>query len=266
MQRVCVFGLGEAGSLVASDLISAGLDVFAYDPAPVATPVGVQRVGSPQAAVREAQAVLAFTSAADATQALEQALDVIPADALYADFSTASAGLKRELDDKAATRSLAFVDVALLAVVPGKGLRTPSAVSGTGAEQFAAAFSALGMPVEYLGPQAGQAATRKLLRSVFMKGLAAVMIEAMRGAEQAGLSEWLWDNLSQEIAHADASLLHRFVTGTELHAERRLHEMQAASELLRELQLEPLMTDATVANLQRVLEQGLPQIPDNLTN
>ena len=43
---------------------------------------------------------------------------------------------------------------------------------------FAEQLGALGMPVEVLAAEPGQAAERKLLRSVFMKGLAAASIEA----------------------------------------------------------------------------------------
>ena len=98
--------------------------------------------------------------------------------------------------------------------------------------------------------------------SVFMKGLAGVMIEALEAAEAAGLSDWLWENLTSEIAGADERLVRRLVAGTAPHALRRLHEMEASAELLEELSVEPLMTRGTVANLRRVLEHGLPHIPD----
>jgi len=88
-----------------------------------------------------------------------------------------------------------------------------------------------------------------------MKGLAAVVIEAMQAAETAGCADWLWRNLNDEITAADATTLARLVRGTQLHGARRLHEMQASSELLRSLGVEPLMTDATVENLHRILQE-----------
>ena len=118
------------------------------------------------------------------------------------------------------------------------------------------------MPVDSLGGRAGEAATRKLLRSVFMKGLAGVMIEALQAADRAGLSEWLWDNLTTEIAEADASLVYRLVSGTAPHARRRLHEMEASVQLLEELGVDVVMTRGTVENLRRVMKHGLPPIPE----
>ncbi|MFP3902459.1 MAG: NAD(P)-binding domain-containing protein, partial [Acidimicrobiia bacterium] len=119
--RACVFGLGEAGSAIAADLVAAGVDVHGHDPAEVSTPPGVCRHGDPRAAVDGAGLVLAVTAAADATTALTQALDAIPRRAVYADLSTASAGLKRRLAGIAAGAELRFVDVALMAPVPGTG-------------------------------------------------------------------------------------------------------------------------------------------------
>ena len=262
MKRVCVFGIGEAGNLFAQDLVAAGLSVAVYDPAPVKTPEGVERFDEPESAVVGADTVIALTASADAEEALKQAFAQIAPEALYADFCSGSAGLKRRLAARAAERKIAFADIALLAIVPGNGIRTRSMVSGTGADRFVAQFSPLGTPVESLGGEAGDAATRKLLRSVFMKGLTAVTIEAMSAADKAGLSNWLWENISKEIAQADETLLHRLVTGTGLHARRRLSEMEASAELLAELNVEPLMTRSTVENLKNVLATGLPYIPD----
>ena len=261
MRHIGLFGLGEAGSLIAADLVAAGARVTAYDPADVSTPDGVIRCKTPSPAVADADVVIGLTAAADARDALEQALDDIPQNALYADFSTSAASLKRELAAIAEARHLDFVDVALLAVVPGNGLRTKALASGKGADRFRGIFRQLGMPVDALGGQAGDAATRKLLRSVFMKGLAAVMIEALQAAEKADLADWLWDNLTTEIALADENLVRRLVAGTVPHAQRRLHEMEASVQLLQDLGVEPLMTRGTVENLRRVLKKGLPLVP-----
>lgn len=259
--NISVFGLGEAGSLFSADLVKAGARVRAYDPAGVTTPEGVERFDNPHQAVADAHVVISLTAAADAAVALEQAIESIPDNAIYADFSTASAGLKIELAERAAQQKLDFADIALLGVVPGNGIRTPGLASGTGADDFAKIFQSFGSPLSSISGNAGDAATRKLLRSVFMKGLAATLIEAMKAAEKAGLSAWLWDNVSMEIAAADELLLRRLVSGTAVHVRRRHHEMQTAVTLLNELGVEPLMTKATLQNLEEVMANGLPEIP-----
>ena len=259
--KITVFGLGEAGSLISADLAAAGVNIVGYDPADVETPKGVVRVDSPAKSVVNANAVIALTQGSEAMGAIEQALDDIPETALYADFSSSSPGTKQQLAAIAAGRGIKFADIALLGTVPGKGLRTPALASGTGATTFVDIFSTLGMPVDSISETAGDAATRKLLRSVMMKGLAGCVIEAMRAAERAGCANWLWENLADEITRADDRLLSRLVRGSGQHAVRRLHEMEASKAMLEEFGIEPLFTNATVENLRRIPIEGLPHIP-----
>jgi 3-hydroxyisobutyrate dehydrogenase-like beta-hydroxyacid dehydrogenase len=106
--------------------------------------------------------------------------------------------------------------------------------------------------VEIAGDQAGLAATRKLLRSVVVKGLTAVVTEAMRAADAAGLGDETWDNVVNQITAADEALLRRLLESTRTHSRRRLHEMEATVELLLELGIEPVMTSSTAESLRRM--------------
>lgn len=259
--HVTLFGLGEAGSLFAADLVAAGCRVSGYDPAPVPTPRGVVRHSQPDAAVSDADLILALTPQADARRALTQALDALPASALYADLSTSAPAVKRDLAAIADGRGVCFADVALLSIVPGNGMRASALVSGPGAARYVALMRPLGVPVEAIGTHAGEAATRKLLRSVMMKGLAALVIEAMRAAEVADLSDWLWGNLVDEVTAADEAMLARLVRGTGTHSVRRLHEMEACEALLDDLGIDPVMTHSTVESLRRIPEEGVPAVP-----
>lgn len=259
--RACVFGLGEAGSRIAADLAAAGVEVHGYDPAGVATPPGVHRHDDPRAAVAGAGLVLGITAAADAAGALAQALDAIPGAATYADLSTAPPQLERELAAVAGGAGIGFADVALMAVVAGTGLRTPALASGPAAGAFLAAMRPLGMPVDHAGDEPGLASTRKLLRSIVMKGMAALVIEAVRAAEAAGLADETWDNVVAQLTAADEPLIRRLVTGTGAHARRRVHEMEAAADLLTGLGVEPVMTRATLDHLRRIAA-GSTAVPD----
>jgi 3-hydroxyisobutyrate dehydrogenase-like beta-hydroxyacid dehydrogenase len=260
--RIAVFGLGEAGGCIAADLVDRGAQVHAFDPASRPTPAGVTRHEAPSTAVQHAVAVLAVTAAADAETAVLQALDDIPVSAVYADLSTASAEHKRRLARLADRRSLAFADVALMSTVPGSGLATPQLASGAGAAGYVALVRELGAQVEVIGEQPGDAATRKLLRSVVTKGLAALLIEVMRAATEAGLAGWAWEHLTSELTTLDEAFLRRLVEGTAPHAERRLHEMEAVSQLLTDLGVEPRMTNAIVDSLRAARTHPPPALPD----
>lgn len=252
VRRVGIFGLGEAGSEIAAGLAERGVTVRAFDPASVPTPPGVDRHAIPQHVVRDVDVVLSVTAAADAGAALQQAIDDVPPGTLYADLSTSSAGGKQALGSMATAHGLRFVDVALMATVPGKGIRTPQLASGDGAGDYAGMIRCFGATVQVVGDQPGDAATRKLLRSIVTKGLAALLLEARAAGRAAGLEDWLWRHLVETISSADEALMRRLTEGQAEHAVRRQHEMEACATLLEELAVPSTMTAATAATLRQL--------------
>jgi 3-hydroxyisobutyrate dehydrogenase-like beta-hydroxyacid dehydrogenase len=230
--RIAVLGLGEAGSEIARDLVEAGADVRGYDPKPI-TVDGVQPRGSEAEAVADADLVLSVNSSHDAMTALVNALPALGSGTLWADLNTGSPGLKTALAERAG--EVPVVDVALMSPVPGKGLRTPMLVSGGAAERYVELLAPLGAEVTVQPGPVGTAISRKLLRSVFYKGLAASVVEALRAAEAAGCADWLRDNIAAELTAFDARTVDRLVDGTHAHARRRADEMTAATEQLAEL-------------------------------
>ncbi|MFI5937500.1 DUF1932 domain-containing protein [Actinoplanes sp. NPDC051494] len=90
----------------------------------------------------------------------------------------------------------------------------------------------------------GEAISRKLLRSVFYKGLAAAVVEALAAAEKAGCEDWLRDNISAELAGFDTATIDRLVDGTHRHARRRADEMTAAADQLTGLGVPPRVAAA----------------------
>jgi 3-hydroxyisobutyrate dehydrogenase-like beta-hydroxyacid dehydrogenase len=228
---IAVLGLGEAGSRLAADLASAGADVRGYDPL---------NGGAADDAVAGSDVVLSVNSARAAVEAAESAFAALRADAVYADLNTAAPALKREVAEVVGGGR--FADVALLGPVPARGLATPALASGEAAQAFADALEPFGMPVDVVSARAGDAATLKLLRSVFMKGLAASAIESVRAADAAGHAEWLKQEIAAVIGRP---LLDRLLVGSRAHAIRRVDEMEAARDLLLELGIEPRIAEAS---------------------
>lgn len=240
---VAVLGLGEAGSAIAGDLVAAGATVRAFDPVADA-PEGVEVADDARGAVAGADLVLSVNAAAVAVEVAESAARGLRAGQVYADLNTGGPALKRALAAVVEPAGAAFADVALMAPVPRRGLATPALVSGSGASGFAARIAPLGMPIEVLGDEAGAAAARKLLRSVFMKGLAAACIESVRAARAAGCEEWMHAEIAEVLTGADGALLDRLLTGSARHAQRRIHELRDARELLAELGVEARVSAA----------------------
>jgi 3-hydroxyisobutyrate dehydrogenase-like beta-hydroxyacid dehydrogenase len=110
------------------------------------------------------------------------------------------------------------------------------------------------MPVDVVGEEPGDAAGLKLLRSVFMKGLAAAAIESMEGARAAGAEERVRADIASVIGEP---LLERLLSGSRTHAARRVEEMQAAASYVEELGVPPRVAAAAAAWLAE-LRDGPP--------
>ena len=228
--RIALLGLGEAGSAIAADLVAAGADVRGYDPK-VSAPDGVSDRADEADAVRDADLVLSANSSHDAVPALVNALPGLRPGTIWADLNTASPQVKEQLAATAG-RDVPVVDVALMSPVPGRGLRTPMLVSGDGAARYAEILGGLGASITVQPGGPGAAISRKLLRSVFYKGLSAAVVEALAAAEAAGCADWLRGNISGELAAFDERTIDRLVDGSRRHARRRADEMAAAVEQL----------------------------------
>jgi 3-hydroxyisobutyrate dehydrogenase-like beta-hydroxyacid dehydrogenase len=231
---IAVLGLGEAGSALARDLVAAGAVVRGYDPA-VAAVEGVLATGSEAEAAEGADLVLSVNSAAAAVGALEAGLTGLKTGAAWADLNTASPGTKRKLAGIAAGHGVPFADIAIMAPVPGRGLRVPMLATGVAAEIVANSLTTFGAAIEVMTGDAGLAAERKLLRSVFFKGMSAAVVEALTAARAAGCEDWLRKIIVDELTSANAATVDRLVDGSVKHAVRRTHEMAAAAEMLGEL-------------------------------
>jgi 3-hydroxyisobutyrate dehydrogenase-like beta-hydroxyacid dehydrogenase len=266
---IAVLGLGEAGSVIARDLVAAGARVRAYDPAVAAGP-GLTDTGSEAEAARGVDLVLSVNSAKAAVDAFRAGRPALGPGALWADLNTASPGVKRELAGIAEAGGVPFADVAIMAPVPGRGLRVPMLASGDGADRYAGLLTPLGADIEVLAGPAGLAASKKLLRSVFYKGMAASIVEALEAARAAGHEQWLREHIAAELAAADARSVERIVDGTARHALRRAAEMEAAADMLTELGVPPLMADASrvlherLSRTQRQLRQRLERLGQRL--
>ncbi|UBU15958.1 NAD(P)-dependent oxidoreductase [Nonomuraea gerenzanensis] len=213
-------------------------------------------------AVRGADVVIAVTTGADSLAACAESRPHLGPGTLYADLSTGAPADKRRIAELLEPSGAAVVDGAIMAPVPLRGLATPILASGAQADRFAALAGGLGLSVTPIGGSAGDAAARKLLRSVLVKGLSALVIESQRAAIEAGLGEWFWGHLLETVRAADEEFVVRLLRGAGQHGVRRVHEMEAATRMLEELGVVGTMTRATTATLDEVTRTGIPPVPE----
>jgi 3-hydroxyisobutyrate dehydrogenase-like beta-hydroxyacid dehydrogenase len=251
--RIAVLGLGEAGTIYARGLAERGAEVVGFDPAVLEVPRGVRRESSVADAVDGASIVVSLVGANAAESVLADALPRMVPTASFADFNTGAPEHKRSLAARAGAAGIPFADVAVMAPVPRAGIATELFASGDGAQSTAGALGAFGVPIRVVGSAAGDAAALKLVRSVFMKGLAGLVFESLAAADKIGATTEARAQIAAELGPDGDALVQRLLDGTRQHAERREHEMRDARALLDDLDTPGWMTDGTLAWLRSLV-------------
>jgi hypothetical protein len=114
------------------------------------------------------------------------------------------------------------------------------------------------MDVEEVGTDVGAAAAIKMVRSVMVKGLAALTQECFLAARRAGVEERIVASLTQSYPMIDwAKLADYNLERMATHGLRRAAEMRDVCETLESLGVEPALTRGTVVREQRTGEARL---------
>jgi 3-hydroxyisobutyrate dehydrogenase-like beta-hydroxyacid dehydrogenase len=258
MTAVTVIGLGEAGATYAAALHAAGHKVTGFDPVAPTTPAGVTRAATAAQACAGADIVLVLTGAAAARSVAEECLPVLENGSCYADFTSSSPAVMRALGQL--TGKADFADVAILGPVSALGEKTPLMVSGPGAQAVADLLAPLGADVEIAEGEPGAAMAHKLLRSVLMKGLASVVVEAVTAGRAAGLEKWIRSQIASQLAGDGQAVIDRFLAGTAKHAVRRSKEMQDTASYLTDLGVPAEMTTASATAMARMAQETAPAL------
>lgn len=253
--RFAIIGLGEAGSHFANDLVQIGFTVNGSDPELKRDlhPKVMVAKDNPEA-VKDADIVWSVNYTSESKGiALEVAPHLNPG-AIYCEMNTSSPATKKDIEHILQPINIHFVDLAIMAPVPGKGIKVPLMASGPGAALLAQKLQPYQLNLTVLNEITGDAAKRKLLRSIVYKGVAAVICEAVEAGENFGLEAYIREQISSIIGENDG-LIDRFLSGSRIHAKRRMHEMEAVVDMLESEELSAYMSKGAVNNLEKYFTQ-----------
>lgn len=237
------------GSRYAAALIDRKHQVTGFDPVVTAL-AGVQLAQSPADAVADADLVLVMTSASAAPAIVDATIEHLKPGCVYADVTSASPKVMKELGERVDAAGACFVDVAILGPVTVGGAATPVMLAGVDTALAAEVFASFGADVQAIpDSEPGQAMAHKFLRSVFMKGLASIICEAMEAADAAGLSDWTRNQIANQLANDGNAVIDRFRNGSHIHAVRRAQEMRDTSSYLADLGVPNTMSAASAQYL-----------------
>lgn len=219
---------------------------------------GVEPIAALEDALRGADAVLSVVSGTSSREVSERSAGLLDDGALYVDL-TAAAVTDKEAGAEAVERSGGqYVDGAVLGTVAVPDATIPIVASGDGARELQQLASCEGISIEALDGPAGRATQLKLLRSVYMKGRDALVVETLLAARRCGLEERLVASIEgpgERVSFADLS--DRVLRSLAVHAGRRAEELDSSADVVRETGIDPLLAPAAAETLRRVAEAGV---------
>jgi 3-hydroxyisobutyrate dehydrogenase-like beta-hydroxyacid dehydrogenase len=269
-ERIAFIGFGEAGQTISRGLAkeAAKPAIRAYDilfgtPAgarleAAANELGVGLARDHVDAVREADLVMLTVTASSSLEAATSCLPGLRQGQLFLDMNSVSPRRKIETAALVAPTGAAYVDCAVMAPAAPYLHRVPCLVGGPGASALAPRAAALGMRMELVSAEVGQASAIKMFRSIVVKGLEALLVESMTASAEYGVEDRVLASLEETWPGIDwqklsGYMIERVVT----HGRRRAAEMREVSETLRGIGMAPTMAAATAERQQWVADLGL---------
>jgi 3-hydroxyisobutyrate dehydrogenase-like beta-hydroxyacid dehydrogenase len=254
--RVAFVGFGEVAAAFSLGLSRRGALIAAYDvlleEADGAARLAKRASGLPveflplPAALAGARFVFSTVTTSSARQAAARSAPHLAPGQFYIDLNASMPSIKEEIERIVRPSGAAFVEGALLGAVGVTGAATAILTGGPNGVQSARELSELGLNATFFSEEVGKASTFKMLRSIFSKGMEALLIEFLTAGERAGMREALWKEVTDLLAnHPFEKVAGNWIVSHVGAHERRYHEMMQVTEVMRALGVEPVMTAAT---------------------
>lgn len=206
---------------------------------------GVTLVSSPSQVAKWADVLFAAVPSSFTIDVCRDVKESLRAGQLYIDVSASTPATKVAIWEEIKDTGVLFSDAAMLGSLPKDKHQVPITASGNGAEKFKEMMTPYGMKITLAGDKAGSASAIKLVRSIFMKGIAALMIEMLQAADAHGVADEVVASVGKSLDGIPfTDHLDRLVTGTAIHCVRRAAELKGSIAMLAEDDISPEMTTA----------------------
>jgi 3-hydroxyisobutyrate dehydrogenase-like beta-hydroxyacid dehydrogenase len=209
-------------------------------------------------AVADCDVIFSFVTADRAQEAARSVLGLCREGTLFFDCNSCAPDTKRGSAKLIEADGGHYVDVAVMAPVHPNLHQTKVHICGPHSAAAEAQMLALNMNVTVMDGEVGHASATKMVRSIMMKGLEAVMVECVLAGRKAGVDELVLDSLDKtypgfNFREKAAYMLERVM----VHGVRRAAELREVALTVEQLGLDNDMSSATVEWQQRIGEMKL---------
>ena len=276
-----MLGLGEVGTVLAEDLAAtvAAWDIAFADhesaAAGNARRLGVATADTGPNAVHAADVVISAVTAANALSAARSVAGGMRPGCWFLDLNSAAPDQKQAAADVIEAASGCYVEAAVMSPIMPNRLAAPILLGGPHSRAFAEVARSLGFTgTEVYSDVVGPASATKLCRSVVIKGIEALLTEALLAAKEWRVEGRVLASLSNLLPGDDWEKLATYMISRSLeHGVRRAEEMHEAAATVADTGIEPVMAEAiarrqdwAAAHRPAVLDDELASLLDAIRN
>jgi len=206
----------------------------------------VELVGSHTALAEAADLIISAVTASQTLAAAEACAPAVRPGAWYLDLNSASPGAKQRAAAAIDAAGGAYVEGAVMTAVPPYRIAVPLLLGGARAAALRPLLEALGFKPGDVRDALGVASATKMCRSVIIKGLEAMIIEALTAARAYGVEAEVMASLAETFPGLDweAQATYFFQRVFE-HGRRRAEEMREVARTVEEIGLTPWSASGT---------------------
>jgi 3-hydroxyisobutyrate dehydrogenase-like beta-hydroxyacid dehydrogenase len=269
--HVGLVGYGEVGRILAEDLRKDGVKVSAYDiklggehARPLqdhATRIGVALAASTADLAARADFIVSAVTASEAVSVAQACAPALKKGTWFLDFNSASPAAKQRAAKLVDWGGGRYVEGAVMTSVPPYRIKVPLLLGGPAAAELAPLVNELGFNAKVASNKLGVASATKMCRSIMIKGMEAMVIEAFTTARAYGVEDAVLASLKETFPGIDwekqgAYFFQRVIE----HGRRRAEEVREIVETVREAGLTPWSAQGTAerqAWVADLADQGL---------
>lgn len=269
--RLGLIGFGEIGNCLGAGVRGNGLaSVASYDIAAFDGPysgliqsraaaAGVTLVRSPAELAAAADLILGVTPGSASQDSARAIAPHLGARHAFADVASATPKVKQAVAAILADTGATLADASIMGT-PKDGVGMPILASGPAAAAVRDALVPWGMNITAVEGKLGTASGIKILRSVLMKGIEALLAEMLLGARHYGIDAQVLGSAAKSLSSRPfMDIAHGMLTTSVIHATRRAEEVEMAADALRDAGIDPILTAATAARLRLIESLGIKE-------
>jgi len=252
--HICLIGFGEVGQCFASDLLAADIShISAWDiqfailesgPAQALLQIAVKAGECGESAAKGADIIFSVVTAAQTVEAAKGAVAGIKPGAFYFDMNSASPDMKKEAAEIVNAAGGRYIEGAVMSPITPRRLGTPVLLGGPHASDFYAVAQDIGLVrASVFSADYGKASAAKMCRSIIVKGMEALLCEAMLTARLYGVDDTVLMSLADLMPGTDWAKLTPYMLSRSIqHGGRRAEEMREVAKTVADVGLDPFMS------------------------